>query len=597
MADSNNISVQITAQIADLISGLNESANAVKSSADQMKSSFEELKASSEKSSNAIVENLKGIKEQADSAVEGIKGLVETLGLLEGIHLAFEFIKGGAEIAEKLDLLSKSTGLSAEELSRLKFVAEESGLSIDEVGMAVNRMNLRMAEMVRTGTGPMKAGLQDLHIDAVAFQAANAAERFAMLGDAMNRFGNTPRALGDLGEVIGRSGGRMTAFVESIREGEAESDKLGATLSGPVVEAADRFSDATKNLGSQWDALKTTVTAALAGPLTAVVNVIEDIVQHLVKLANNGSLEQWGKDAAGAVLDFIQAAIPNLEELGKVVMGVVDALNMMGKLFHSDFLQGMALGGAGMMTGLGVEPGKSPLDAKIDQLRAAINASHGPIGAGLDASGSASEDQGPQAASTAAVAAAKKAAEEAKRATAEAFAEFVLEQKLEIAEAGNTATAKIAAYQKVYTEAVALFKAGSKEARAAAVEEAQAVNAGLKEQLKNRLDNATNAQTIAKGALALQQAQDAQGLAAATSAARLRLAMGMETKQQELADLISIGGQELAAEQTIENQKFANAKNELQNALAALQQSGLAKTEEINKNQRRDHGTGRPASI
>ena len=192
---------------------------------------------------------------------------------MEGIKLSFEFITSGAETAEKLDLLSKSTGLSVTELSRLKFVAEESGMSLDEVGMAVNRMNLRMAEMVRTGTGPMMAGLKDLHIDQLAFEAADASQKFQMLGDALARFGNTPRVLGDIGEVMSRNGARMVPFLESIREGEAESNKLGATLSGPVVEAANRFADATKNLGSQWDALHVVVAAALSGPLTAVTHV------------------------------------------------------------------------------------------------------------------------------------------------------------------------------------------------------------------------------------------------------------------------------------------------------------------------------------
>jgi hypothetical protein len=619
MADQ--IQVQISAEIAQLISGLNDSAAAVKASADEMKGSFEDLKASSEKSSDAIVENLQSIKEQADSTVEGIKHLIETLGIMEGIKFTFEFVMGGADIAEKLDLLSKSTGLTTTELSRLKFVAEESGMSIDEVGMAVNRMNLRMQEMARTGSGPAMAGLKDLHIDQIAFAAADASQKFQMLGDAIQRFGNTSRVLGDIGEVIGRNGARMVPFLEAIKEGEKESDQLGATLAGPVIAAADQFADATKNLGSQWDALKVTVAAALAGPLTGVVAVMEAAVKQMIVWGNNGDLQRWALEAGDAIADFAVATLKTLSTLATAlqqyidkwndmlapIRAVTDVLNSLSGAGAPTFASG-GIGGKGgslgdteesasrkflgpttstdvaaaaaASTGIAADlmaAAQVVTDAK-DKAHAAAAKAMADAAAEAATTGKPNEDQGPQAASTAAIAAAKKA-------RAEAFAEFVLEQKLEIAEANNTATAKIAAYQKVYNEAVALFGAQSKQARAAAVEEAQAVEAGLKEKLKAQLDDAKNSETIAKGALAVQQAQDAQMLASATSAARLRLAMAMEDKQAELADLISIGDQEVAAEQAIATQKYNNLHAQLARELEDYQKSGLDKTEEIKKTQ------------
>jgi hypothetical protein len=68
MADQ--IQVQITADLANLVSGLSEAVSALTNAANEMKASFEELKSSSEASSNAIVDNLKGIQESANSATE-----------------------------------------------------------------------------------------------------------------------------------------------------------------------------------------------------------------------------------------------------------------------------------------------------------------------------------------------------------------------------------------------------------------------------------------------------------------------------------------------------------------------------------------------
>jgi hypothetical protein len=170
-----------------------------------------------------------------------------------------------------------------------------------------------------------------------------------------------------------------------------------------------------------------------------------------------------------------------------------------------------------------------------------------------------------------------------KKAALDKFETLRAELALELAEINKNIDAKMALEQAFVEKVRAIRNLPLKDLISAFAEEQRAWETYLGAKLKLNLDDATNTQTVAKAALTLQQAQDAQGLAAATAAARNRLASAMESKQQELADLISIGNQEVAAEQTVENQRFENLRSELLRKLTALQQSGLDEREEINK--------------
>jgi hypothetical protein len=584
MAD-NELKVNISADVADALSGFSNINRAAADSTSSMKAAFEQLRATTEESEKSITESLKGISETFTKAAEAI-------ALFEGLKFGAELVTGGAELAENLTLISERTGVTTEELSRLKFAAESSGSSIDSVASAAQRLDMRMQQAAFTGTGPLIVGLKDLGISFQAFDAANTTERFEMLGDALTKFGNNARVLGDLGEIMNRNGAALVPFLEHMKELESESDRLGATLSGSTVAAANKFAEATKELGSQWDAFKVSLAAALSGPLTAITGVIQGIVKELIAWAQNGSLTKWSNNAADAVFHFTESAITALGPLMEKVGSLINDLETLRAVVMAPIHFVGDLGSAAVWHAWDTASNTAAANTKTtwQQVSAAILAEMEKARAALKAppvpeSSTAPASMGPMGPSTADLAEAKKAAEARHKADLDTFAQFVEEQKLEIAEANNTADAKIVAYAKVYQEAVSLFHAQSKEARAAAVEEAEAIDTAIKQRQASIIQETNDIVRERASQLAVTRATLQQELALHEITKSQEKALEDQLDEQIIQDKLNAAQQErsIYSQGTKQYEEYTAQIIELSNELRAKQIA--VQTETIADNQ------------
>src|SRR6266851_3022805 len=78
-------------------------------------------------------ESIASIKERMESFSETVKHLAEAFLLIKGFEWAKEAVASGFELAEQLVRTSTITGISAQELERLKFAAEATGTSFESV--------------------------------------------------------------------------------------------------------------------------------------------------------------------------------------------------------------------------------------------------------------------------------------------------------------------------------------------------------------------------------------------------------------------------------------------------------------------------------
>lgn len=665
MADDNTVSLELIAKFDQLQAGLNESQAALGSWATEVTGSLNAIAEASKQTAETTTEALKKLGEQSAESASGFESLkesimhvAEVLGVLEAIHISWDWLKEGGETAENLTLMAEKTNTSVEALSRMKFAADSTGLSIDTIGATIQRLDMRMANFARTGSGGVGAGLKDLGLDEVAFKAADAEQKFQMLGDAVERFGATDRVLGDLSEILGKSGAQLTPFLERMKELGAESDNLHATMSGPMVQAADEFNESLNALGSQWDAFKVALASALSGPLQGVLSVIEEIVAKVIEWAENGELEDWARRTALALVDFAENAIKALQPLFDKIEGALGKLDSLRMVATGDFTTTPDLSGESMAqikTGLdnlksakfekeqeisnatsagpffmdtdkiqGLQETLSQINAEIAEYQRIANTPPSSSGlldtsiydklrekiigattarvsdfAGINKAGPLNpldpstfiqeappepkEQQGPQAPSTASIEAAKKAAEEAKKAATDMFAQYHAEAALALADAGKNAEQRFQIEQDFVNKVKTISNLPAKDMIAAEAEASRAYQSLLQDRLKTAEADLANTDTLNKAKLQLEMAQENQSLAQATQAAQLRLASGLETKQQEIADQIQIGDLTLAAQQQGENEKYESTRASLQARLDLLEASGLTETTEIAK--------------
>lgn len=162
MATIDELVVKISADTKELKNAFIKSEKVVNSSSEKIK-----------KSSDLISNGMNKIKLASIGATIGIVAM--------GKSMTVE--------VDRLQKLSIRLGETTENLSRLKFVSEQSGVSFDTTAMALQRMQRRVAEAAK-GTGEAKDALKELGISAEELNKLTIYEQFLVITKSMEGLGS-----------------------------------------------------------------------------------------------------------------------------------------------------------------------------------------------------------------------------------------------------------------------------------------------------------------------------------------------------------------------------------------------------------------------
>src|SRR5574337_1008034 len=171
------------------------------------------------------------------------------------------FVKSTIDAADRLNDLSKSTGVSVETLSTMGYAAKQSGVDMESLGIGFKKLGKNMADAA-SGTGEAKDAFKVLGIS-VKDNNGNLktseqvmlelADKFAGIEDGA---GKTALAI----KIFGKSGADLIPLLNEGGNGLArlqrEAREAGVALSTEAAQAADQFND---NLGRLAANLKGTV--------------------------------------------------------------------------------------------------------------------------------------------------------------------------------------------------------------------------------------------------------------------------------------------------------------------------------------------------
>jgi TP901 family phage tail tape measure protein len=234
-----------------------------------------------------------------------------------------------ADAGDELNKMAIRTRISVEELSKLKFAAEQSGTSIETLSGAIFRMNRRIANAA-TESGPARRALDELGIDAKEFARLDPQEQFLKLADALKSLGDEGLAT-QLGFEL--FGGEVKALLPLILEGSAgieeltrEAEKLGLVMSDEDAQAAADFGDALNRLTSSAKAMSQQIGAAVVPALTELLDKLQPTISDFVAWIkeNREAAVTLGKIAGTAVL-----VGGGLVALGQAINAVTIAIGAM----------------------------------------------------------------------------------------------------------------------------------------------------------------------------------------------------------------------------------------------------------------------------
>jgi hypothetical protein len=239
---------------------------------------------------------------RAMAKLRGFAAGVKVVGTaIGGIGAAFASVGAGmlapiaaaaklfADAGSQLHDLSVQTGLSVEQLSELKFAAEQSGASLDDVAVAIKNMQ--------------RQGISASRLDEIA-------AGIAAIEDPTKP---TEAAL----KIFGKSGAKLLPMLMELGALRAQARASGLIISTEDAARADALGDSMDRLKSVFKAVQMRIGAEFAGAFTMAFDVASGALIGIAKMM--GHISTGIQIATDAVAGFSPVATAAFG-------GVLDAL-------------------------------------------------------------------------------------------------------------------------------------------------------------------------------------------------------------------------------------------------------------------------------
>lgn len=217
----------------------------------------------------AFTADLSGLKtglKNAEKETAGTAGRISTaLGTIGRIAFPAGVVaaivasgKAAIDAADQMQEMSIKTGETTENLSVLKYAAEQSGSSIEEMGVAFKGMaNSRAAAL--SGNKEAIRSFRDLGISVTDLRSISGKDLLVKVADGIADTKNKTDRLTLAQDVLGKSAQSLLPTMSELARGgyernAAEAKKLGLILSSDLARSADELNDNIGRLTSTFKA-------------------------------------------------------------------------------------------------------------------------------------------------------------------------------------------------------------------------------------------------------------------------------------------------------------------------------------------------------
>ncbi|QDP57392.1 MAG: putative tail length tape measure protein [Prokaryotic dsDNA virus sp.] len=275
---------------------------------------------------------------------------------IAGIGVA---IRGIINDADELSKTAAKIGIPIEELSRLKYAADLSGVAMGQLQTGVQRLSRNMSDAA-AGTGEGAKAFKQLGINVKGADGSlkSATDIMGEIGDKFATMPDGAQKTALAMQLMGRSGADMIPFLNggsaALKELTDEADAFGLTISAETGKRAEAFNDNISRIGYAAQGVTTALASAL---LPALVVVSEALV------------------AAARGLVEMLTYLPTVAEYAAVAGGSL-ALMISPQIIAAIYGAATALGTAlvGALRAVAVAAAANPLGALVVGLTVAITA-------------------------------------------------------------------------------------------------------------------------------------------------------------------------------------------------------------------------------
>ena len=194
------------------------------------------------------------------TAVVGVIGSAALGGLVKTL----------ADVSDRLGKTSARLGISAEDLQKLGFAAEQSGIEVGTLEMALQRFTRRAADSAKDGTGPAQQAFDALGIS-ITRADGTLKDNISLLKEVADGFQGTESQAEKVRLAFKLFDSEGVKLVNLLQQGRGALDAFGDQLESVNGVITDRSISASEQLNDRFNILKRSAIGLLS-PLVELVN-------------------------------------------------------------------------------------------------------------------------------------------------------------------------------------------------------------------------------------------------------------------------------------------------------------------------------------
>ena len=271
--------------------------------------------------------SLKALVPSAKTAALGIAG-IGVAGAAIGVKLVSGLISAGDELQK----MSLRTGVSVENLSAMKFAAEQSGASLDAFSDGLRRQ-ARFLTDARDGLSTATDTLDSLGLSLEDVEGLNPDELFSRFADAIASTEDPFLQSAAAQEIFGRGGTALLPLLQEgadgIRRLTDEARETGNVMSTEAAEGAASFTDAINKV-------KNIVSGQVLEGFTALIPVLEQVSVFLA--SDLPGAIRTTISVIGTMIDVAKVLFADVIARVKAFVGIVKGVvDVVGGIIEGDW--------------------------------------------------------------------------------------------------------------------------------------------------------------------------------------------------------------------------------------------------------------------
>jgi TP901 family phage tail tape measure protein len=228
-----------------------------------------------------------------------------------------------ASMGDEMEKASQRTGIAVESLSALKYAAEQSGSSFEDLETGVKKMNKAIFE-AEGGSVEAQKSLAGIGLTVKDLKGLSPDEQFQKIGLALNNVGDAGAKSAIAMEIFGKGGTELLPFFargsDGIQALTKHAKELGIVMSGDDAKAATAFSEVLNDVWQQINALTFAVGAAVAQALQPFAEAATQILSKVIG---------WAKEHRTLIIAVLATGVALLTA-GAALIGLGGAITLAG---------------------------------------------------------------------------------------------------------------------------------------------------------------------------------------------------------------------------------------------------------------------------